>query len=229
MSIKEARPRGFEALAATASAAISARRHCKRSGLGSGHGKTRPDMLYCAAPRLVLLAAPVRPRCFIGTTIVRLVRVEAAARPQAEEPAKRKRTHVAYPTSLFVKHKMPEALTSYPDLSGRERMAIIMGWWKAASPEEQKPYRDEFENLKQEKEAVKKRVKATTTLSAYQLYMKEGMAEAKDNGASDMQQVFVKLASSWRGLPAATKDEYQRRALARNAQIWQDLDQEQLA
>ncbi|KAL6746368.1 hypothetical protein V8C86DRAFT_3120613 [Haematococcus lacustris] len=174
-------------------------------------------MLYRAALRPVLLAAPVRPRFLVRPPVARLVSVEASARPEPEEPAKKKRTH----------DKMPGAMASYPNITGRERMAMIMGQWKAATPEEQKPYRDESKRLKEEKGAVKEGLKATAMLTAYHLYMKESMAEAKKESTPTTKHVFADVARRWSALPAATKEEYQRKARAHNAKIWQDLDQEE--
>ncbi|KAL6755000.1 hypothetical protein V8C86DRAFT_3138192 [Haematococcus lacustris] len=184
-------------------------------------------MLYRAAPRPVLLAAPARPTFLVRLPVARLVSVEASARPEPEEPAKKKRRHVPYAVNLFVKDKMPGAMASYPNITGQDRMAMIMGQWKAATPEEQKPYRDESKRLKEEKGAIKEGLKATNMLTAYQVYTKESMAEAKKEGTPNLKQVFADVARGWSALPAATKEEYQRKARARNAKIWQDLDQEQ--
>ncbi|KAL6757766.1 hypothetical protein V8C86DRAFT_3025935 [Haematococcus lacustris] len=184
-------------------------------------------MLYRAAPRPVLLAAPVRPSFLVRPPVARLVSIEASARPEPEEPAKKKRTHVPYAVNLFVKDKMPGVMASHPIMTGRERMAMIMGQWKAATPEEQKPYRDESKRLKEEKGAVKEGLKATAMLTAYQVYMKESMAEARKEGTPNLKQFFVGVARGWKALPAASKDKYQRMARERNAKIWQDLDQEQ--
>lgn len=165
----------------------------------------------------------VRPRPPAPVSRVPLAHMVFASVPDAEpspEAKKRKskpRTRTPPATSLYVRDKFKEAVKLFPDGSSISRMNWVMAEWSKASDEERLPYEEESKRLQVERDVVKAEIKNQRPLSAYQLFTKAFMAEARKADSSlTSNEVFKQVGPAWKALPVEQIAEYQKQAAARN-------------